>query len=152
MSAPGSRRAARELALRGLYQRALTGYDADTIARHLLDDEHAGKGNQSFFHDLLEGAIRESQALESALVPHLDRPLTQLSPVERSCLLLAAFELLHRPDVPYRVIINEAVELAKSYGGAEGHKYVNGVLDKLAAAARPQEFIPRRKAVPHPDA
>jgi N utilization substance protein B len=148
MAPPKSRRAARELALRGLYQHALTGYAADVIAGQLLEEPESAKADEGYFRDLLAGAIRESDALGSMLMPHLDRPLTQLSPVELACLRLAAFELSHRVDVPYRVVINEAVELAKKYGGADGHKYVNGVLDKVAAAVRPAEFTPRRKAAP----
>ena len=77
------------------------------------------------------------------LIAHLDRKIAELSPIERSILLIAAFELSNLPEVPYRVVINEAVELAKSYGGTDGHKYVNGVLDKLAALVRPDEARPR---------
>jgi N utilization substance protein B len=85
---------------------------------------------------LLNGAIREAADLEARLAPYLDRPVSALSPVEHAVLLLAAFELLHRIDTPYRVVINEAVELAKAYGGTDGHKYVNGVLDRLASELR----------------
>jgi transcription antitermination protein NusB len=148
MAIPKSRRAARELALRGLYQHVVTGYAADVIAGQLLEYPESAKADQGYFQDLLAGAIRESDALGAILTPHLDRPLTQLSPVELACLRLAAFELSQRADIPYRVVINEAVELAKKYGGADGHKYVNAVLDKLAAVVRPAEITPRRKAVP----
>ena len=81
-------------------------------------------------------AIREAGDLETRLVPYLDRPIPALSPVEHAVLLLAAYELLHRIETPYCVVINEAVELAKAYGGTDGHKYVNGVLDKLAGELR----------------
>ncbi|MGH8743136.1 MAG: transcription antitermination factor NusB, partial [Burkholderiales bacterium] len=84
--------------------------------------------------------ISAARELEKTLKPHLDRPLKQLSPVERGILLLAAYELANQPEVPYKVVINEAVELAKSFGGTDGYKYVNGVLDKLATGMRASEI------------
>jgi N utilization substance protein B len=89
--------------------------------------------------------IRDSEALSADLTPCLDRPIDQLSPVERAVLLVAAFELKNQVDIPYRVVINEAVELAKTFGGADGYKYVNGVLDKLAAQLRVDETQAARK-------
>ena len=92
---------------------------------------------------LLEGAMAEADALDLQLGNQLDRPVDELSPIEHAILLIGAYEALHCLDVPYRVVINEAVELAKSYGGTDGHKYVNGVLDKLMGVARPAEVKPR---------
>jgi len=89
---------------------------------------------------LLRGVIERAAQLVEAVQPFLDRPVEQLSPIERALLLMAAYELIVALDVPYRVAINEAVELAKSYGGTDGYKYVNGVLDKLAAQVRPGEI------------
>jgi N utilization substance protein B len=89
--------------------------------------------------------IRDSEALSAAIAPCLDRPLEQLSPVERAVLLVAAFELKNHVDIPYRVVINEAVELAKTFGGADGYKYVNGVLDKLSAQLRVDETQAAKK-------
>ena len=86
---------------------------------------------------------REAERLEASLQPFLDRKCAELSPVERAILFIAAYELENQPEVPYRVVINEAVELAKSYGGSDGFKYVNGVLDKLAADKRPHEIVRR---------
>jgi len=88
---------------------------------------------------LTRGVLERAADLQAALQPFLDRPAQQLSPVEHALLLIGAYELMFMSDVPYRVAINEAVELAKSYGGTDGHKYVNGVLDKLAAQVRPGE-------------
>lgn len=136
----GSRRLARELALRALYQWLLTG---DDIARLLVQSEEAEEyreANPSHLKALIEGVVSDAAALDAALTPHLDRPAAQLSPIEHAILLLGAYELIHSPDVPYRVVINEAVELAKRYGGTDGHKYVNGVLDKLARTARAVEL------------
>jgi N utilization substance protein B len=95
---------------------------------------------------LLHGCIREHAELDAQLSAHLDRKIEQLSPIEHAVLLIGSYELLHCIDIPYKVAINEAVELAKSFGGTDGHKYVNGVLDKLAASARGPEILGARAA------
>ena len=138
-----SRHRSREFALQGLYQWQLAGTDAATIDVQLSAVKGFDKCDRGYFSLLLAGAIREGPRLEQVLQPYLDRKCAELSPVERAILLIAAFELASQPDVPYRVVINEAVELAKSYGGTDGFKYVNGVLDKLAAEQRPHEFTKR---------
>jgi transcription antitermination protein NusB len=135
-----ARRRSREFALQGLYQWQLAGTDAATIEQQMSAAKGFDKTDRAYFSALLAGAIRESQRLEQSLQPHLDRKCADLSPVERAILLIAAYELENQPDVPYKVVINEAVELAKSYGGTDGFKYVNGVLDKLAADKRPREI------------
>ena len=134
------RRRSREFALQGLYQWQLAGTDAATIEQQMSAAKGFDKTDRAYFSALLAGAIRESERLEQSLQPHLDRKCAELSPVERAILLIAAYELENQPDVPYKVVINEAVELAKSYGGTDGFKYVNGVLDKLAADKRPLEI------------
>jgi N utilization substance protein B len=134
-----SRRRSREFALQGMYQWQLAGTDAGTIALQLAEAKGFDKIDPEYFRTLLEGAIAAAPGLEQAITPHLDRAYARLSPVERGILLLAGYELAHRPEVPYRAVINEAVELAKSYGGTDGYKYVNGVLDKLATQMRPAE-------------
>ena len=134
-----ARRRAREYALQGLYQWQLAGHPASDIRVQLAEDPHFDKADAAYFRAVLDGAIAESEALKTEIAPLLDRKIEHLSPVERGILLLAAWELKHAPEIPFRVIINEAVELAKSYGGTDGHKYVNGVLDKLAASLRPRE-------------
>lgn len=134
-----SRRRSREFALQGLYQWQLAGTDPATIARELGEAKGFDKIDAGYFKALLEGAVASAPQLEREIEPHLDRKLEHLSPVERGILLLAAFELAHRPEVPYRVVINEAVEIAKAYGGTDGWKFVNGVLDKLAARLRESE-------------
>jgi len=135
-----SRRKSREYALKGLYQWKVTGDAADVIERQMREDEEFEKADDKHFSTLLRGAIAQSQDLDQRLTPYLDRPAAELSPIEHAVLLLAAFELVNHPEIPYRVVINEAVELAKSYGGTDGHKYVNGVVDKLAAAVRAVEI------------
>ena len=134
-----ARRRSREFALQGLYQWQLAGARITEIKQHLATVTGFDRADGEYFSALLSGVINHAAGLEEALQPHLDRKIAELSPIERSILLIAAFELSNLPEVPYRVVINEAVELAKSYGGTDGHKYVNGVLDKLAALVRPDE-------------
>jgi len=141
-----ARRRAREFALQGLYQWQLTGLDVAAIEAQLHEVTGFGKADRELFAALLRGAVRESPLLQETLAPYLDRRIEELSPVERAILLLATFELAHHPETPYRVVLNEAIELAKDYGGTEGHRYVNGVLDKVAARIRPQEVA--RTALP----
>jgi N utilization substance protein B len=144
----GNRRQSRELALKGLYQQRLTGYPAEAIEKQLRDDEDYAKADVAHFSALLGGVIGQATSLDEALQPHLDRPIGELSPIERAILELAAYELMHHLEIPYRVVINEAVELAKSYGGTDGYKYVNGVLDKLAGVVREVEVKARAKQPP----
>jgi len=139
------RRRSREFALQGLYQWQLAGTDAAVIERQLAAAKGFDKTDRAYFTALLGGAIREARQLETELQPFLDRKCAELSPVERGILLIAAFELAHLPEVPYKVVINEAVELAKEFGGTDGFKYVNGVLDKLAASLRPREAAGGRR-------
>ena len=133
------RRRAREFVLQGLYQWQLAKAEPAMIARQLADARGFDKIDADYFKALLEGVIAAAPDLERAITPHLDREFARLSPVERGILLLAGYELAHRPDVPYRAVINEAVELAKDFGGTDGYKFVNGVLDKLAARLRRPE-------------
>ena len=135
-----SRRRAREFALQGLYQWQLAGSDPATIARQLGEAKGFDKIDTGYFKALLEGTVAAAPELERAIAPHLDREYSRLSPVERAILLLAGYELAHQPDVPFRAVINEAVELAKEYGGTDGYKFVNGVLDKLAPRLRKAEM------------
>jgi N utilization substance protein B len=135
----GSRRRSRELALQALYQWLLNGDDADALCLQAMEKQDYARAEKTYFELLVHGVIEHAAALQAALQPFLDRPAQQLSPVEHALLLLGAYELMHALDVPYRVAINEAVELAKAYGGTDGHKYVNGVLDKLASQVRPAE-------------
>jgi N utilization substance protein B len=139
-SMSGSRRLAREYALRGLYGWLLSGNEQTDISAALREDAQFRKADETYFSQLLQGAIRDASNLEAKLRPCLDREVGGLSPIERGILLIGAYELTACPDVPYRVAINEAVELAKQYGGTDGHKYVNGVLDKLAQDVRAAEI------------
>jgi N utilization substance protein B len=143
-----SRHRAREFAIQGIYQWQLTGHDTPEIEAHLMEAGGFDKADYGLFCTLLRGALAQAPALKADIEPHLDRSFDSLSPVERSILLLATFEFKHHPETPYRVILNEAIELAKEYGGTDGHKYVNGVMDKLAALLRAPEVQQRRAAKP----
>ncbi len=134
-----SRRRSREFALQGLYQWQLAGTDPQTIVQQLGEAQGFDKTDSDYFRLLLEGAVAGAAEMEQLIAPLLDRAYKSLSPVERGILLLAGFEFAKCPEVPYRVVINEAIELAKSFGGTDGHKYVNGVLDKMAAQLRAVE-------------
>jgi N utilization substance protein B len=134
-----ARRKAREFALQGLYEWLLGGADAGVVDAHMRELQGFDKCDAAHFDLLLHGCIGEAAGLDALLAVHLDRKTEQLSPVEHGVLLIGAYELRHCIEIPYKVAINEAVELAKSFGGTDGHKYVNGVLDKAAAVLRPVE-------------
>lgn len=141
--AKSARRRARELALQGLYQWLLSREDAGAIQAHLTGTPGFEKADFAHFEALLHGAIRAADELDALVAPHLDRKLAELSPVEHGVLMLGTFELLRMPEIPYRVVINEAVELTKTFGGTDGYKFVNGVLDRVATRVRPLEATAR---------
>ena len=141
-----ARRRAREFALQGLYEWLLNGADAGVIDAHVREEDGFDKCDTAYFDLLLHGAIREARSLDAVLARHIDRRAELLSPVEHAALMIGTFELMHCIEVPYKVAINESVELAKSFGGTDGHKYVNGVLDKVAAELRRVEFDAGRAA------
>ena len=140
------RRRAREFALQGLYEWQLTGASAAEVARHLAELEGYGAADESFLKAELAGVIGEAEGLKGLLEPLADRKWAEVSPVEKAILLIGAWEIAHAPELPYRVSINEAIELAKRFGGTDGHKYVNGILDRVAAAVRPEEVAAGRTA------
>lgn len=145
-AARSSRRRSREFALQGLYQWLVSGEEAGVVDAHIREQDDFAKCDAAHFDALLHGCITEASGLDAVLARHVDRRTNLLSPVEHGVLLIGAYELTHCIDVPYRVVINEAVEVAKSFGGTDGHKYVNGVLDKAAADLRPAEVSAPRVA------
>ena len=153
-----ARHAARELAVQGLYQWQMTGKSITAVEAEfrgqLPDDDLEDHENwtkvmqiadQALFRELLHNVARDRAELDAAIAPLLDRRLVDLDPIELAILRLGAYELTKRLEVPYRVVINEGVELAKSFGATDGHKYVNGILDKLAARLRSAETSARRR-------
>lgn len=141
---PSARKKARRLLVQALYQWQLAGGGAAAIEAQFRADNDMAKVDGDYFHDLLHGILQAAAALDAAYGPYLDRSIEALDPVSRALLRMGTYELLHRIDVPYRVAINEAVNLAKAYGPEEAHRYVNGVLDKVAAANRQLEIAAAR--------
>lgn len=144
------RRRAREYALQGIYQYLViqnTGELNDApltvsaITKQLGEDPAFKKCQNDLFTSIFQGVIAQRQALDALIIPELDRPLAELSPVEHAAMLIGTYELAVDLSVPYKVAINEAVELAKTFGGTDGHKYVNGVLDQLAQKLRQAEIV-----------
>ena len=131
---------ARRYAMQALYQWQMTGHEAALIDAQFLADQDMSDVDVGYFRELLRGVLGLTENLNDLLDPYLDRPLEQVDPVERAILWIAGYELSRRPDVPYRVVINEAVELAKKFGAEQGHRFVNGVLDKAARRLRAKEI------------
>ena len=134
-----ARRWAREFALQGLYEFYVAGHDPVSIRLGAEKQDDFKRTDKEFFREMWRGLIADWEALVVVVQPHIDRPFEQVSPIERSVILIGAWELKHRVDIPYRVVINESLELAKSFGGTDGHKWVNGVLDKIAPLLRADE-------------
>ena len=133
---PGDRRRARALAIQGLYQRHFTKSAMTDIESEFIVDNDMSKVDLAYFRDILQGVHREQEELDRLLEPFLDRPIHEVDAIELAIVRLGAYELKHRLDVPYRVVINEGIEMAKKFGGTEGHKFVNSILDKLGHRLR----------------
>lgn len=142
-STPAARRKARRFALQALYGWQLTHNELGDIEAQYLHDNDMRKVDRQYFHDLLHGVPARLDEIEEALSPALDRKIGELTQVEKAVLRIAVFELLARLDIPVRVVINEAIELAKAFGAEDSFKYVNGVLDKVARVHRKVEFAAR---------
>lgn len=134
-----ARSRARRRALQALYAWQMSGSKMTSVIEQFRHEQDMEVADLEYFEDLLRGVEEHVQALDEALKPYIDREVEQIDPVERAALRLAAYELKYRPDVPYRVIINEAIEVTKRFGADHGHSYVNGVLDKLATQLRVTE-------------
>ena len=130
------RHRAREAVIQALYQWELSGYPMTQVADMFRADNDLKRADIAFFHDALTAIDHTHQTLVDSLKPYLSRELSELTPIERNILLLGAYELSARIDIPFKVVISEAVALSKKFGATDGHKFVNGVLDQLAANAR----------------
>lgn len=138
-ASPAARKKARKFAMQALYQWHLASANLTQIEAEFRADNDMSKVDLEYFHDILHGVPKEISQLDALIEPLLDRSKDELTPVELSILRLSAYEMLHRIDVPYKVVINEGVELAKTFGATDGHKYVNGIIDKLAQQVRTVE-------------
>lgn len=137
------RHRAREFVVQGLYQHLVGGQDEASIRVQAESVAGFDKADLALYTTLLKEALDNLPSLREAIAPHVDRTWDEVSPIERGILLVGACELRHHPETPYRVVINEAIELAKTFGGTDGHKFVNGILDKLAPTLRPNEATGR---------
>lgn len=135
-----NRRKSRELVLKAVYRGMLNTSELKQIIADAKEDPEYIKADESYFRQLLEGVTSKVDELDIQIATFIDRKIAELSPVEHAVLRISTYELIFDMTIPYRVVINEGVELAKIYGGVDGHKYINGVLDKVAAVARPSEF------------
>jgi len=135
-----ARSKARNCAVQSLYEWQVSGNSVEEIFKQFLVERNTTKFDTEYFKELLFGITEKITQLDEQIQPHLDRPIDEVDPVERAVLRLGAFELIHKRDVPYRVAINEAVDVAKLFGADQGHKYVNGVLDKVARRVREVEM------------
>lgn len=133
----GARSRARELIVQALYQMQLTGHDLAELNAQFRERPDYKRVDQPYFDEVLAAVCRNHDALESAISEIADRPLAQLDPVEKGILLLGFYELQSKPDVPFKVIINESVNLAKRFGAIDGHKYINAMLDRAGKKMRP---------------
>jgi N utilization substance protein B len=136
---PAARSRARRRALQALYAWQIAHSPISRVIEEFRDEQDMEIADLVYFEDLVRGVERHVAELDAALGAFLDRGMDVVDPIERATLRIAAYELLHRPDVPYRVVINEAIESAKRFGSDQGHTYINGVLDKAAAAWRAPE-------------
>jgi len=137
---PAARGRARRRALQALYAWQLSGTPIAEVIGQFADEQQMEIADVPYFEALVHGVVLHRDELDAALQPWIDREVAAIDPIERAVLRLAAFELLHRPDVPYRVVINEAVDIAKRFGAVHGHTFVNGVLDRVAFQSRALEY------------
>ena len=137
---PAARSKARRFVLQALYQMSLSGCSSTEVETQFFQDHDMKRVDTLFLHELLTGINASRSELEEAIKPQLDREFDELDPVEAAALFVGCYELMHRIDIPYKVCINESVELVKQFGAAESHKLINSVLDSLAGKYRPHEI------------
>lgn len=142
---PVARSRSRRRALQAIYAWQMAGGTTQGVIAQFAHEQAHEVADLEYFEDLVRGVMAHSNALDQALLPHLDRTVAEVDQIERAVLRIAAYELCHRPDVPYRVVINEAIETAKRFGAEHGHTYVNGVLDRAALEWRAAEASARSR-------
>ncbi|MCK5359416.1 MAG: transcription antitermination factor NusB [Gammaproteobacteria bacterium] len=134
-----SRHLARRAVVQALYQWELTQQSRLDIEKHFLTDDSQKKSDTEYFHELIREIPRLVEELDTNLSPFIDRSISLVDPIERAVLRLAAYEMLYHPEIPYRVVLNEAIELSKTFGSDNGYRFVNGILDKMGAEIRSVE-------------
>ena len=137
---------ARKAAVQALYQWQMTGQSLIEIERQFLEEERLKDAQKSYFTELFHGVPKNLEAIDQALSEFVDRPVNMIDPVERAILRMSVYELLHRLDMPYRVVLNEGINLAKYFGADGSHKYINGILDKVAQQKRAVEIKSKGQA------
>lgn len=142
---PAARSRARRRALQALYAWQLSDSPIDKVIEQFRNEQDMEIADLEYFEALVRGVARHAPELDEVLSRYIDRTMAQVDPIERAVLRIAGFELAHRPDVPYRVVINEAIETTKRFGAEHGHTYVNGVLDRAAAEWRAREIQGSRR-------
>ena len=142
---PAARSRARRRALQAIYAWQMSGQPIQKVIEQFRDEQDMEIADLTYFEDLVRGIDKHCEELDTELRKFLDREIAQVDPIERGVLRIAAYEMLHRPDIPYRVVINEAIETTKRFGADHGHTYINGVLDKAAATWRAAEVTEARK-------
>jgi N utilization substance protein B len=135
-----NRRKSRELVMKSIYRGIINQFDINQIKKDIKDDPDYSKADEVFYNHLFDGVLQNIAELNIEISSYIDRPIEKLSPIEHSILCISVYELIYDSAIPYKVAINEGVELAKTFGGIEGYKYINGVLDKVAEKRRPLEF------------
>jgi len=142
---PSSRSRARRLAMQGLYEWQMSGNTVDKIIGQYVVDQQMRNVDEAYFRELMQGVAKDHEQLDEKISAYVDRAYEEIDPVEKAVLRIGAYELMQRPDIPYRVVINEAVELAKTFGAELSHKFINGVMDKLAMELRSVEMKAHKK-------
>ena len=134
-----SRHLARRAAVQALYQWDMTKQSRLDIEKNFLTDDSQKKADSEYFHELVSEIPKQVTELDTSLNPYIDRDISQVDPVEKAVLRLAAYELLHHAEIPYRVVLNEAIELSRTFGSENSYRFVNGILDKMGADFRSVE-------------
>jgi N utilization substance protein B len=134
--AGSSRHLARRAAVQALYQWELTQQSRLEIEKHFLSDDRLKKTDNAYFQELIREIPRLVEDIDSSLSPYIDRDISLVDPIEKAVLRLAAYELIHHAEIPYRVVLNEAIELSRTFGSENGYRFVNGILDKMGAEVR----------------
>ena len=136
-----NRRKSRELVMKSIYRGLVNTFDLGQIQKDIRDDPDFIRADEKFYFEIFKGVFKNLDKLKLEIISYLDRSYEELSPIELSIIYSSLYELKHSPSVPYKVVINEAIEIAKSFGGVDGYKYINGILNQAAEKNRKEEFI-----------